>query len=102
MKKVLSQLELSIDNLKDISKYMKEKKTGLIEGISLENFIDHYTDMIDSEVNFLQNSEVYRSLSNQEQCPQTSSSQHHYLCQTEDYHIGKSLLTKRHHFLSCI
>ena len=55
MKKVLSQLELSIDNLKDISKYMKEKKTGLIDGISLENFIDHYTDMIDSEVRKLEN-----------------------------------------------
>ena len=39
----------------NISKYMKEKKPGLIEGISLENFIDHYTDMIDSEVRKLEN-----------------------------------------------
>ena len=42
MKRVLSQLELSIDNLKDISKYMKEKKTGLITDISFENFIDQH------------------------------------------------------------
>jgi hypothetical protein len=31
------------------------RKREEIEGISFENFIDHYTDMIDSEVRKLEN-----------------------------------------------